>query len=125
MLQANSSHGTPVSACSWPLCVKGWRSGESPERAVALRQPSASTTTEVQDARHCRRAIEQRPLPFNLSVVSDFMRSRDKYWKDRVGAAHITFAQICRRFESEASLCLSARSNQDPVARLSALTGQL
>lgn len=48
-----------------------------------------------------RRAIEQRPLPFNLSVVSDFMRSRDKYWKDRVGAAHVTFAQICRRFESE------------------------
>ena len=48
-----------------------------------------------------RRAIEQRPLPFNLSVVSDFMRSRDRYWKDRVQPAAATFSQVARALEGE------------------------
>ena len=64
---------------------------------LALGKPPVSLAGMVA----CRRAIEQRPLPFNLSVVSDFMRHRDRYWKDRVLPGTATFSQIARKLESE------------------------
>ena len=47
----------------------------------------------------CRMAIAQRRLPFNVSVVSDFMKSRDRFWKSSY--ADVPFTQIARTFEDE------------------------
>lgn len=38
-------------------------------------------------------------MPINISVVSDFMRERDRFWKD--DHPDVPFAQIARAFQDE------------------------
>lgn len=47
----------------------------------------------------CRAAIAQRRMPFNISVVSDFMKDRERFWKEDY--PDVPFAQIARTFMDE------------------------
>ncbi|KAK9800758.1 hypothetical protein WJX73_007836 [Symbiochloris irregularis] len=54
-----------------------------------------------------RSAIAQRRMPFNISVVSDFMRDRDRFWKDDY--PDVPFAQIARSLMDEGWVILQTQ----------------
>ena len=57
-----------------------------------------------------RAAIAQRRLPFNISVVSDFMRARNRSWKQPFG--EVPFAAIARTLQDE--VCPKKRTTCNP-----------
>lgn len=69
------------------------------QQAAALHACIPSRVSAMSVHHSCRLAISQRPLPFNVSVVSDFMRSRDRFWKDAY--PDMPFTQVARALEEE------------------------